>query len=238
MNTYRYPNITGDTDTKQLQQLKSYLYQLVEQMNNAANQTQTQTGSVNFTVATAPAEKKTDPLESFAAIKGLIIKSADIVNAYCEKIEKKLSGVYVAQSEFGDYVRKTENALIATDTYTQQCFSHLEQIITDAQTREQETKAYIRTGLLFYAGKEDSLPEGTPVYGVEVGQENDGAFRCFGRFTAYGMTFYDENGTPAAQIAQGKLRIPQAVVELSFTLGGFHHEVLPDGSLVTRWQGV
>ena len=31
----RYPNITGSTETAQLQQVKSYLHQLVEQLNYA-----------------------------------------------------------------------------------------------------------------------------------------------------------------------------------------------------------
>ena len=234
MNTFRYPNITGDTDKKQLQQLKSYLYQLVEQLNNASP---AQTGGVVAT-DTASQTGRADPGESFAALKGLIVKSADIVDAYCEKMEKKLSGIYVAQSAFGDYIRKTENVITANATSAEQSYSHLQQIITDLQTREQETKAYIRTGLLYYAGPDESLPEGTPVYGVEVGQQTEGAFQGFGRFTAYGMTFYDESGAPAAQITQGKLKIPHAVVEGSFTAGGFCDEVLPDGSLVTRWQGV
>lgn len=237
MTPYRYPNITGGTDAEQLRQLKGYLYQLVQQLNNTPTQAVTM-GAAAMAKPAATAQKQKDPAQTFADIKGLIIKSADIVNAYCDKLEKKLSGVYVAQSEFGDYVRKTENALIATAEYTQQCFTHLEQIITDAQTREQETKAYIRTGLLYYAGAEDPLPVGMPVYGVEVGQEKDGEFCRFGRFTAYGMTFYDEEGTPAALITQGKLKIPHAAVEGSLTLGGFRDEVLPDGSLVTRWQGV
>jgi hypothetical protein len=51
------------------------------------------------------------------------------------------------------------------------------------------------------------------------------------------MTFYDENGDPAAQITQGRLVIPHAQVELTFTEGGFTDEILPDGSVITRWTG-
>ena len=234
MNAYRYPNITGATDAQQLQQLKNYLYQLVEQLNNTPQAT---VGAIHE--SPVPTQTgKTTPAETFASLKSFIIKSADIVDAYCDKLEKKLSGVYVAQSEFGDFIRQTENTITANATAIEQNYSDLQQLITGLQTREQETNAYIRTGLLYYAGAEDSLPEGTPVYGVEVGQQTDGAFKCFGRFTAYGLTFYDENGDPAAVIAQGRLKIPHAVVERSFTEGGFSDEVLPDGSLVTRWTGL
>ena len=237
MNTYRYPNITGTTDAQQLQQLKNYLYGLVEQLNNTPTDSASLRTSPQAGVAISYENEETTA-QTFASLKSFIIKSADIVDAYCDKLTKKLSGVYVAQSEFGDFVRQTENTITATSTAIEQNYSDLQQIITGLQTREQETNAYIRTGLLYHAGAEDALPEGTPVYGVEVGQQSDGEFKRFGRFTAYGLTFYDENGEAAAVIAQGRLKIPHAVVELSFAEGGFSDEVLPDGSLVTRWTGL
>ena len=83
MTPYRYPNITGTTDTQQLHQLKSYLYQLVEQLNNAAPTAQP---DVQVTAAIQAATP------DFAALKGLIIKSADIVSAYTDKIGKNLAG--------------------------------------------------------------------------------------------------------------------------------------------------
>ena len=110
-------------------------------------------------------------------------------------------------------------------------------MVTDLEQLGRQTSAYIRTGLLYYAQAGEVLPEGTPVYGVEVGQQSEDSFRRFGRFTAYGMTFYDENGDPAAQITQGRLRIPHAQVELTFTEGGFTDEILPDGTVITRWAG-
>lgn len=235
MNTYRYPSITGTTE-EQLRQLKNYLYTLVEQLNNTPTATGSLGGAANTGVAIS--QENREPAETFATLKGLIIKSADIVNAYCDQIKGKLSGVYVAQSEFGDFTRQTENAITANSVAIEQKYTDLQQLVTDLQTRQQETRGYIRTGLLYYAGETDPLPVGTPVYGVEVGQDSDGAFTRFGRFTAYGMTFYDENGDPAAQISQGQLKIPHAVVECSFTAGGFADEVLPDGTLVTRWKGV
>ena len=35
---YRYPNITGEDPRKQLEQLKSYLFQLVDQLNYTLEQ--------------------------------------------------------------------------------------------------------------------------------------------------------------------------------------------------------
>lgn len=233
MNTYRYPNITGTTDREQLQGLKSYLYQLVEQLNNTPSG-----GNSEAVGVSAQSHSAKTSAENFAALKSLIIKSADIVSAYTDKIGKNLAGTYVAQSEFGTFVRQTENAITANSQAIDQHYTHLEQVVTELSRERQQTQAYIRTGMLYYATQEDALPEGTPIYGVEVGQQTEGEYRRFGRFTAYGMTFYDENGQPAAQITQGQLKIGHAVVELSFTRGGFRDEILPDGTLVTRWQGV
>ena len=233
MNLYRYPHITGQTDAAQLQQLKNYLYQLVEQLNSGALTEPVAAGQTDGTVT----PEKTAQAD-FAALKALIIKSADIVDAYSDKISHKLSGVYVSQSEYGTFARETENAITANATAISQNYRDVQTIITDLQTRQQQTQGYIRTGLLYYADGTDPLPEGTPVYGVEVGQQVGETFCRFGRFTAYGMTFYDENGTPAAQISQGKLRIFQAQITGELTLGGFCHQVQPDGSIVTRWQGL
>ena len=72
MTPYRYPNITGTTDAQQLHQLKNYLYQLVEQLNNSTPAAQPVTQVVTQGNPTAP---------DFADLKGLIIKSADIISA-------------------------------------------------------------------------------------------------------------------------------------------------------------
>lgn len=126
----RLPNITGATEREQLQQIKSYLHQTVEQLNWALNNIDTQSN----TAVVAPTARslapvasgsagQSDPQATFASIKSLIIKSAEIVDAYYDEINTRLEGLYVAQSDFGTYVEQT-NALIEanskgiTQTYT------------------------------------------------------------------------------------------------------------------------
>ena len=70
MNTFRYPNITGTTDSAQLRQLKSYLYQLVEQLNN----TPTDSGSLRTSPQAGVAISSQNMRENFAELKSLIIK--------------------------------------------------------------------------------------------------------------------------------------------------------------------
>lgn len=243
MSNFRYPNITGFSEKEQLHQLKSYLYQLVEQLNNTSLASEPVGASIarpQVDVGIDPyIEKHQSAAADFAALKGLIIKSADIVDAYCEKLEKKLDGRYVAQSEFGSYLEATSSQITANSTKMEQKYQSLQQIVTDLETRLLETSGYIRTGVLFYAGEGDPLPANAPVYGMEVGQQaEDGTFRRFGRFTSYSLSFFDAQGTEFASITEGRLTIRHAAVERSLTLGGFTDEVLPDGSLTTRWKGI
>lgn len=81
-------------------QIKSFLHQLVEQLNWAlptidSGGSATQTGTQN------PAGDVS--AESFYELKSLIIKSTDMLNAYYDKINKKLEGQYVSQADFEAY---------------------------------------------------------------------------------------------------------------------------------------
>jgi hypothetical protein len=64
---------------------------------------------VNPTPRNVIAQAREESAETtFNSLKALIIKSADIVNAYYEEINTRLSGVYVAESDFGTYVEETD----------------------------------------------------------------------------------------------------------------------------------
>ena len=225
----RFPNIQGDTK-EQLEGIKSYLYQLTQELNFGL--TQMGTGQA----PSQPGAEKEAPAAVFNDVKALIIKSADIVNAYYEEISKRLEGVYVAQSDFGTFSQETAGQLTATDQKIEQNYENVQKLLADMQQSIIDVTAYINTGLLYYDAA------GAPVYGMEVGQrtEKDGqaVFHKYARFTADKLAFYDQTGAEAAYISDRKLRIPNALVENTFTRGGFEDTVAPDGSLVTRWVGV
>ena len=129
----RLPNITATTDSGKLQQVQSYLFQLVEQLNFALQSVEAAAGS-NVVVETrrsTGAEREQEAKASFNAIKALIIKSADVVNAYYDVISQKLSGEYVAQSEFGTFQEITEQTITKTSTMVSQNYTNVQQIITD-----------------------------------------------------------------------------------------------------------
>lgn len=238
------PNITGTTPDEKLKQMQSFLYKTVEQLNWALNAIETGgTGAVvmqskNAAGSSSGGEDKKDNTVNFNELKALIIKSADIVNAYYEKINARLTGEYVAQSDYGTFVELTEGQFKATSTDIEQLFTNLQQIITDIDNVEStliEVNACIKSGLLYYN------EAGIPIFGLEIGQTNevDGVkvFSQYARFTADRLVFYDYNGREMAYISDKKLYIDNIEVASSFSMGGFVEAVQSDLSVVKRWVG-
>ena len=235
----RYPNIIGKSDAQKMEQMKSYLYQLADELNFQLDKTgNLMSGYPSTANETAKVPKKTDPVSSFNDIKALIIKSADIINAFYDEINARLDGVYVAESDFGSYAEQTAADIEANAKGIKQNYENLQQIVTDIEDIEYymiEVDAHIKSGLLYYD------EAGVPVYGLEIGQrtEVDGAevFNKFARFTSEKLSFYDLNGYEVAYISDRKLYIANIEVTGSFSQGGFVDITLPDGSIVTKWVG-
>lgn len=235
----RLPNITATTDRGQLEQIRSYLYQMAEQLNWALNNVE-QSVTEASQKASDSSEKK-NPAEqaqaTFAQIKSLIIKSADIVEAYTEKISKRLEGVYVAQSDFGIYAQQTALTIEANSKEITNLFDSIELIDSDVEGINdslRKTSAYIKTGEIDHDGE-------FPVYGIEIGQENeqDGeiVFNKYARFTSDKLSFYDQYGTEVAYVSDRKLFITTVEIGLSLIMGGFVDMVQADKSIVTKWVG-
>lgn len=194
---FRAPNITGKTETERSKQVERYLFQLSRDLNFAlksvkASETEykqsSQSETENSSQATTDEETA---LKNFAKIKNLIIKSADIVNAYYEVINKKLEGLYVAESDFGTFKQETEANFEATSTSLTQQFVSIQKI-EDAVNNLNELRkdhCYIRTGW---------LDDNQTIAGVEIGkysETEDGKDVGFARFTTDELAFYDGQGT-------------------------------------------
>ncbi len=241
----RFPNITAPTEAGKLQQLQSYMHQLVEQLNWALNNIDNIGGTSTVKPATgASTASKDDPISNFNSIKGLIIKSADIVKAYYEEINNllKLSGEYVAEATFPDgsakFVENTNATVNANSTAIEQFYTDIQQILTDLEAVENtliDVNAHIKSGLLYY---DDS---GVPVYGLEVGQRTvvNGVevFNKYARFTANKLSFYDQSDNEVAYISDYKLYITHVEIIGSFKEGGYMDTITADGGIVTKWVG-
>lgn len=226
----RLPNINGRTDSEQLAQIRSYLYQFASQLQWALGAVEAGNGSSNVPQqTTSGTTAKEDPVSNFNQFKGLIIKSADIVNAYYEKIDEllKLSGEYTAHGEFGTFVEETRNELSATN-------AKIEQNITDLQSIYDEN-GHIKAELLveghIFSGIIEYAKDGEAIVGIEIGQTTtvDGVetFNKFARFTAERLEFYDAmvQNEPVAYISNYMLVITNAWVKGSLKIGsGFEFD--------------
>lgn len=258
----RYPNIAADaSDRTQIAQIRAYLHQLVEQLNVQIGTDAQQSAGVNIAAVGSTGVKgsvqaqnvTSTPTSTFHSIKSLIIKSADIVDAYYERITNQLAleGVYVAQADFPEgvaaFVEKTAQTVVADSTCTKQEFTDLQSIVGSLGTWQEDTKACIKSGLLYYEDENGNeltgIESGTPVYGIEVGQtieDENGKeiFKKFARFTASGVIFYDTYGYPLVYVTNQQTLIKNAKVEGSFTRGKYVQTIAADGSSVERWVGV
>lgn len=238
----RLPNITATTEAGKLIQIQSYLYQTVQQLNYALGTIEDGTsGKVLYTGKGTGGGRESggvspeDAAVTFNSLKGLIIKSADIVNSYYEVINTRLEGLYVAQSDFGTYTEETAQDIEANSTGIKQLFTNVQEIITDVENVEHtliEVNAHIKTGILYYDD------DGVPVYGLEVGQrtEIDGeeVFNKYARFTSNKLSFYDQNDNEVAYFSDRKLYITHIEVTGSYAIGDLVDTVRSDGSVVTR----
>lgn len=234
------PNITARNDRERLMQMQSYLYRMAQQLQWAFDTLETGSNAVSQTriLPSQNAQKVANKDTTFAGLKDLIIKSADIVNAYYVQISKRLEGKYVAQSDFGTYTEQTSQKIQENSNNINQLFTNvrtLSDTVDEMYNSTFSTNAYIKTGLL--AEKED----GTPIYGLEVGQTNsvDGVqfFDKFARFTADRLSFYDRNDIEVAYISDYHLHITNASISGTLTLMDQFEISCDSASVDFNWMG-
>ena len=236
----RLPNITGKTDSEQLAQIRSYLFQFASQLQWALSTVEGVGGGTPVVLQknSAAVADGRGPVNNFNQLKDLIIKSADIVEAYYEKIDEmlKLDGYFLAASDFGTFVEETNNTLAATD-------KRIEQDLVSKQTIFDE-KGNIKTELLvnghIYSGIIEYAKSGEAIVGIEIGQtpEENGTkvFNRFARFTADRLAFYDAayQNEPVAYISNYMLVITNAWVKGNLKVGpGFEFDT--SNGLALRW---
>lgn len=250
----RLPNITATTEAGKLQQVQSYMYQLVEQLNWALNNidsiSNTQAQVPANVGTTAPTTQENEAASSFNSIKGFIIKSADIVNAFYEEINKKLEGLYVAEANFPEgsakYIEKTSAETTANSTNITTLFSNTQTISSNVSSINNVLKpgedcttilgasAWVDIGVI---GHDNN---GFPIYGMEIGQVNEEngveVYRRFAQYRSDGVHLFDQNGTEVVELSSSRMIIKtSAEFQGSIKHGGFIYIIQTDGSIVTKW---
>lgn len=213
--TLAYPSIAGKTTQEQLESMRRYLCSVTEQLNLAdwsAKATLTEIAQAIDADGLSEEEKKTT-LSGYVALKSLIIKMADFAAANSEVWSAKLAGNYVAASDFGTYLEKTQLTIEGNSVGIKQLYDYTAGVNNAFSVNAQQ---YIKTGLLYYN-------DVTPVYGVGVGNiettVTDGGGRIVDRtknelltVTPKRISFWQE-GMEVAYLSEKKLHFPSGTLE-------------------------
>lgn len=212
--TLQYPPMTGGDAAQQLDGLRRYLVQLTDELNGAdwsAGAVLTQISQAIDASALSQEERLTE-LSGFAALKTLIVKTADFAAENSEAFKLKLSGNYVAVSDFGKYWQEASMTIDGNEFGIRQLYE-FSAGVNNAFTVN--SKQYVKTGLLYYNGV-------TPVYGVGVGNiettvSNDKEVidRTQNELLTVtsGRVSFWQGGSEVAYLAQKKLHFPSGTLE-------------------------
>ena len=208
-----YPSIVGKTSGEQLESMRRYLCTLTDQLNLA----DWSAGAVLQEVSRAidadslpDAERKTQ-LGNFGQLKALIIKTADYAAANSEEFQTKLSGNYVAVSDFGKYWQEATMTIDGNEFGIRQLYDYAAGINNDFTVKSQQ---YVKTGLLYY-------DEATPVYGVGVGNIET--------TVSNGNTVIDQTKNELVTVTPGRVSFWQGGDEIAYLSAKKLH--FPSGTL-------
>lgn len=174
------------------------------------------------------------------SVEGLVIKN-EALDGKISGLEVNIDGLktYVEEAfESGDFYEKFKSEVTQT---TKDITARFEDVESDIR----ETKAHIKSGLLYHND------DGTPMYGIEIGQrtETNGVetFDKYAQFTSEKLAFFDQSGNEVTQVGDKKMSITNVEITGSanpadgeygtFKHGGFVDIAQADGSIVTKWVG-
>lgn len=235
MTDIRLPNISASADMPtQMTQMRSYMYQMVEQLNWALSaidggaQAQEQRLPGQTTTPASDDKKEDDTNQRMANLRDLIIKSADVVRQEMDRLATELKGSYVAQSEFGDYLERISQRIEADPSQLSQYFkfasdirADVDRVGVDFASYKTDVEGYIRQGIVGYDGT-------VPIIGIAIGQDirtsqtgvetEQGVYDVIDKssnmsvWTTEKLSFYI-GGQETAYFSNGKLTVAQIAAD-------------------------
>ena len=156
------PPMLQGNQTQQLQDVRRYLFRLVEQLNGSLNNLTEENFSPGTAQAlTGAAGRNDDYQQTQADLKSLIIKNANEVRQTIEMLTTTLESEYLAISDFGTFREDMENTITATAAGLEQRINTRSEVVDSFITA---TNGYIRQGVVGYDGA-------TPIIGIAIGQD-------------------------------------------------------------------
>lgn len=247
----RLPNITATDEAGQIAQIRSYLHQFAEQLQwafNSISNGETMEGyraTQAASTGVSNGSKEEEAKNTFSEIKSLIIKSADIVEAYYKEfgILLESEGKYMAKSDFGTYYEESSKTIVDKYNSLEEQYSNLQKVVDDMGLTigEISTNALIKSGMLKYVTIGEY--EGVPLYGIEISQKveddvtGETIYNKLARLSSEGLEVYanPDSTTPTAIFKYNTMYITNAEISGTLTLGGYKIET--SKGLSFKWVG-
>lgn len=222
------PQFGGD-ERQQLVQVRSYLYQLAETLNQNLNNLTLDNfrPDTKQVISGASQESEAAIKENAATLKALIIKTAAVIEAQIDEISTELETDYVAKSEFGTYTKQAEAQITANAEGITQNYERVEHITGQFDEYVLTTSGYIRTGITVV--EED----GTEAVGIEIG-DLEGESPMKATFTSEKLAFW-QNGVQVAWISNGQWSAKAIDIKDMITLGSW--QITKTNGFSIRWVG-
>nr|DAF39386.1 MAG TPA: hypothetical protein [Caudoviricetes sp.] len=212
--TLQYPPMSGGSTQEQLEGLRRYLIQLTDQLSGADWSARSVLQEVSQAIeadSLRDGARRTE-LEGFAALKSLIVKTADYAAENSETFKLKLSGNYVAVSDFGKYWQNATMTVDGNEFGIRQLYDFSAGVNNKFTVG---SKQYVKTGLLYFDGVK-------PVYGVGVGNiattvanESEVLDKTQNELVTVtpGRVSFWQGGSEVAYLAEKKLHFPSGTLE-------------------------
>lgn len=154
------PPMLQGSQAQQLNDVRRYLFRLVDQLNGSLNSLTEENFSESVAAALGGATKE-EITQTQSELKSLIVKNANEVYQTIDVLTQTLKSEYVAISDFGTFRETMENTITETAAGLEQQINTQSEIVNNYMTT---TNGYIRQGVVGYEGL-------TPIIGIAIGQD-------------------------------------------------------------------
>lgn len=163
------PILKGD-EANQIKQLRSYLYQMSEDLSTTLAQVENGNITVQPGSELAKNSNAKEIDDAAANLKSMIIKNANIVKSEMDKLELALASTYLAKSDFGTFAENINASIEATAEsitglydYNASISADLDTVATAFENYVVQTNGFIKAGIVDYDGA-------VPILGIAIGQ--------------------------------------------------------------------
>ena len=190
------PPVLAGTEKQQLVQIRSYLYQMQQQLMIALegltpNAIAEQAAARVRGADTLPDGAKATLDSAYRTLKSLIIKTADTVNSQIQEITQTLESNYVANSVFGTYVENAQAQFVATAQGIVQSYGY-DSKLTAHQAGIDAVSQSVETLDSTISGVNDVL-DTLETYNINTEQ-----------YIKTGLLFFDDENIPRYGVAVGE----------------------------------